>query len=155
VIRADNAEQFVAAFERIRNLLSSPEVQVLREEATRFIQVEAYIEGQEVAVEAVVDRGHLKVLAIFDKPDPLEGPYFEETIYVRPPGSRPEVQGAVTDALAQAVPALGLFHGPVHAEFRLSRRRERRSPQAERRSALHPKKAVAGRPPGVWVLEIA
>jgi biotin carboxylase len=119
VIRADNAEQFVTAFERIRDLLRSPEVQVLREEASRFIQVETYIEGKEVAVEAVVDRGQLKVLAIFDKPDPLEGPYFEETIYVTPSRLPSDVQRAVTDTLAQAVQVLGLFHGPLHAEFRL------------------------------------
>jgi len=164
VIRADNAEQFVAAFDRIRNLLRSPEVQVLGEEASQFIQVEAYIEGQEVAVEAVVDRGQLKVLAIFDKPDPLQGPYFEETIYVTPSRLPREVQTVVTDTLAQAVRVLGLFHGPLHAEFRLNCRGERRpvptgsrdSPQAERHSGLHPQKPVAdGSPPGVWVLEIA
>jgi biotin carboxylase len=139
VIRADNAEEFVAAFERIRNLLRSPEVQVLREEASRFIQVEAYIEGTEVAVEAVVDRGELKVLAIFDKPDPLEGPYFEETVYVTPSRLPREVQRAVTDALAEAVRVLGLYHGPLHAEFRLNPRND----------------AQDGSMSGVWVLEIA
>jgi biotin carboxylase len=139
VIRADSAEQFVAAFERIRDLLRSSEVQVLREEASRFIQVEAYIEGEEVAVEAVVDRGQLKVLAIFDKPDPLEGPYFEETIYVTPSRLPREVQMAVTDTLAQAVRVLGLFHGPLHAEFRLNPQNVRREDSA----------------PSVWVLEIA
>jgi biotin carboxylase len=133
VIRADNVEQFVAAFEKIRDLLRSPEVQVLREEASRFIQVEAYVEGMEVAVEALVDRGQLKVLAIFDKPDPLEGPYFEETIYVTPSRLPRDVQRAVTDTLEQAVRVLGLFHGPLHAEFRLGPRTS----------------------PDVWVLEIA
>lgn len=156
VIRADNAKQFITAFERIRNLLRSREVQVLREDATQFIQVEAYIEGTEVAVEAVVDRGQLKVLAIFDKPDPLEGPYFEETIYVTPSRLRPEVQAAVTDTLALAVRVLGLSHGPIHAEFRLDCRGERRSPQAESRSAFRPQKAAVDvAPPDVWVLEIA
>jgi len=139
VIRADNAEEFVAAFDRIKNLLRSPEVQVLREEASRFIQVEAYIEGEEVAVEAVVDRGQLKVLAIFDKPDPLEGPYFEETVYVTPSRLPREVQEAVTDTLAQAVRVMGLFHGPLHAEFRLNPRNVARD----------------GSAPDVWVLEIA
>jgi biotin carboxylase len=139
VIRADNAEQFVAAFERIRDLLRSPEVQVLREDASRFIQVEAYIEGAEVAVEAVVNRGQLKVLAIFDKPDPLKGPYFEETVYVTPSRLPREVQSAVIDTLAEAVRVLGLFHGPLHAEFRLNPRNDARD----------------GSMPGVWVLEIA
>jgi len=139
VIRADNAEQFVAAFERIRDLLSSPEVQVLREEATRFIQVEAYIAGAEVAVEAVVDRGQLEVLAIFDKPDPLEGPYFEETLYVTPSRLPREAQRTVIDTLAQAVRVLRLAHGPLHAEFRLDRQNV----------------AGDGLAPRVWVLEIA
>jgi len=139
VIRADNTEQFVAAFERIRDLLSSPEVQVLREQATRFIQVEAYIAGAEVAVEAAVDRGQLKVLGIFDKPDPLEGPYFEETVYVTPSRLPSEAQRAVTDTLAEAVRVLGLAHGPLHAELRLD-------PQNVARD---------GHGPRVWVLEIA
>jgi biotin carboxylase len=167
VIRADSAEQFVAAFERIRDLLSSPEIQVLREEASRFIQVEAYIEGKEVAVEAVLDRGQLKVLAIFDKPDPLEGPYFEETIYVTPSRLPREVQEAVTNTLAQAVRVLGLFHGPLHAEFRLNphnvvaeagtaivlprlRDQDRFLTVADRGGTPAPRTA-----PGVWVLEIA
>jgi biotin carboxylase len=156
VIRADNAEQFVAAFERIRDLLSSAEVQVLREEASRFIQVEAYIEGQEVAVEAVVDRGQLKVLAIFDKPDPLGGPYFEETIYITPSRLPRELQEAVTDTLAQAIRVLGLFHGPVHAEFRLHPQK----PAADGATAILAMADTDGTPvprcaPEVWVLEVA
>jgi biotin carboxylase len=119
VIRADGPEQFVTAFERIRALLRAPEVQVMREEASNFIQVEAYVEGEEVAVEGLMDRGQLKVLAIFDKPDPLVGPFFEETIYTTPSRSRPEVQGAITATLERAVGALGLEHGPLHAELRI------------------------------------
>jgi biotin carboxylase len=76
VIRADTPEEFVQAFERIRKLLRSPEVGVLREETSEFIQVENYIDGLEIAVEGLADRGKLKVLAIFDKPDPLVGPFF-------------------------------------------------------------------------------
>jgi biotin carboxylase len=167
VIRADNAEQFVAAFERIRTLLHSPEIQMLREEASRFIQVEAYIEGEEVAVEAVVNRGQLKVLAIFDKPDPLEGPYFEETIYVTPSRLPREVQEAVTNTLEQGVRALGLFHGPLHAEFRLNphnvvadagtplvrpRLRDQDKFLAVTDTDGTPVQRTA---PGVWVLEIA
>ncbi|MGH9492278.1 MAG: ATP-grasp domain-containing protein, partial [Terriglobales bacterium] len=74
VIRADNPEQAARAFERIKNLLRSPEVGVLREETSDSIQVEAYVEGEEIAVEALVEDGRLQVLAIFDKPDPLVGP---------------------------------------------------------------------------------
>jgi biotin carboxylase len=120
VIRADDPEQFVAAFERIRNLLRSPDVQVLREEASQFLQVEAYVEGEEIALEAVMDRGRLQVLAIFDKPDPLSGPFFEETIYVTPSRLTEDEQQQATETLAKAVEALELKHGPLHAEMRIN-----------------------------------
>ena len=120
VIRADDAEAAVDAFERIKNLLHSPEVGVLREETSDSIQVEAYIEGGEIAIEALVEEGRLKVLAIFDKPDPLVGPFFEESIYVTPSRLAPETEGKVVEALGRAVRALGLWHGPLHAEMRLT-----------------------------------
>ena len=120
VIRADTGEEFVRAFERIRALLKSPEVGVLREETSNFIQVETYVEGAEVAVEAIVDRGRLRVLAIFDKPDPLTGPFFEETIYVTPSRMERELQQKIADTLGRAASALGLYHGPIHAEFRVN-----------------------------------
>jgi hypothetical protein len=82
--------------------------------------VEGYLEGREVAVEALLTRGELRVLAIFDKPDPLEGPYFEESIYVTPSRLPSAEQGAIEQSLCGAVRALGLSHGPVHAEFRLN-----------------------------------
>lgn len=120
VIRADTPEEFVGAFERIRALLNTPEVGVLREHTSNFIQVETYIEGAEVAVEAIVDRGRLRVLAIFDKPDPLTGPFFEETIYVTPSRLGQGAQQAIIATLDKAVAALGLYHGPVHAELRIN-----------------------------------
>ncbi len=119
VIRADTREEFLAAFARIRRLLVSGEIKALREDTSEFIQVEQYIEGGEVAVEALIDNGRLHVLAIFDKPDPLTGPYFEESIYVTPARLPEGVQEAVLRALDASVRALGLHHGPVHAEFRL------------------------------------
>ncbi len=122
VIRADNPEQFVNAFERIKTLLRSREVQVMREETTRFIQVEAFVEGEEIAIEGVMDRGWLRVLALFDKPDPLAGPFFEETIYVTPSRLSPELETRTIQTLEQAVRALGLFHGPFHAELRINSR---------------------------------
>lgn len=120
VIRADNMAGFTAAFERLRALLESPEVRVMRDEASDSIQVESYIEGTEIAAEALVDHGQLRVLAIFDKPDLLEGPFFEETIYVTPSRLTADRQAAVVATLDAAVRALGLYHGPVHAEFRLN-----------------------------------
>ncbi len=120
VIRADNSQDFVNAFERIRTLLRTPEVQVMREETSKFIQVEAYVDGQEIAVEGLVDHGRLKVLAIFDKPDPLTGPFFEETVYVTPSRLSSQAQTQVAETLEKAVRALGLYHGPLHAELRIN-----------------------------------
>lgn len=123
VIRADDPEEFIRAFERIRALLRSPDVQVMREDTSEFIQVEDYIEGREIAVEGLVDRGQLRVLAIFDKPDPLVGPFFEETIYVTPSRLERDAQVNVIKTLGQATEALRLYHGPIHAELRIDSRR--------------------------------
>ncbi len=120
VIRADDPEAAVRAFERIRALLKKPDVRVLRDEASDFIQAEEYIPGVEVALEAVMDRGRLHPLALFDKPEPLAGPFFEETIYVTPSRRSPAEQTAIVRTLEKCVAALGLTHGPVHAEFRLN-----------------------------------
>ncbi len=120
VIRANDAEEFSAAVRRIQMLLESPEVQVLRESSLDRILVEEYIPGREVAVEGLMDSGRLRVLAIFDKPDPLEGPYFEETIYVTPSRLPVETQAAIEECGARAIAALGLTMGPVHAEFRVN-----------------------------------
>jgi biotin carboxylase len=120
VIRANDAEEFTEAVRRIRILMESPEIQVLREPGLDCLLVETYIGGQEVAVEGLIDRGRLRVLAIFDKPDPLEGPYFEETIYVTPSRLPAEAQTLIEECSARATRALGLTTGPVHAEFRLN-----------------------------------
>ncbi len=122
VIRAENPADFVASFERLGALLRSPDVQVMREETSRYIQVEGYIDGREIAVEGFVDRGDVTILAIFDKPDPLEGPYFEETIYVTPSRLPEPAQQEIEDVVRQTAAALGLFHGPFHAELRLNGR---------------------------------
>jgi biotin carboxylase len=130
VIRADDPREFAAAFRRIETLLRDPEILRLREEQDRFLQVESFIEGREFALEGILTGGKLRVLAIFDKPDPLDGPYFEETIYVTPSREPPEVQRDIVRTTESAVRALGLTHGPVHAEMRVNRR-------------------------GVWMLEVA
>jgi formate-dependent phosphoribosylglycinamide formyltransferase (GAR transformylase) len=82
--------------------------------------VEDYIPGREVAVEGLLTEGVLRVLAIFDKPDPLEGPYFEETIYVTPSRLPREQQDAIVRCARDAARALGLIHGAIHAEFRVN-----------------------------------
>lgn len=130
VIRANTPDEAVRAFQRIRALMHDPDIRQLRDASNAFLQVEEYIPGTEVALESVMDRGRLHPLALFDKPEPLTGPFFEETIYVTPSRLAPEQQTAIVRTLEQCVAALGLTHGPVHAEFRLNER-------------------------GVWPLEIA
>jgi biotin carboxylase len=120
VIRANDEAQFRGAVSRITALLESPEIQVTREAGLNRLLVESYIPGREVAIEGLLDCGRLRVLAIFDKPDPLEGPYFEETIYVTPSRLAQIEQSALRDCASRAVAALGLTHGPIHAEFRIN-----------------------------------
>ena len=120
VVRANNPEEFEQAVERIRTLLTSPEIQILHEAGLDHLLVEKYIPGREVAIEGLLDGGRLRVLAIFDKPDPLEGPYFEETIYVTPSRLPEETQNALVDCATRTVRALGLTSGPLHAEFRVN-----------------------------------
>jgi len=120
VIRANGGSEFVIAFHRIGELLKATDVQLQREESAQWIQIESYIPGQEFALEGIVTAGDLKPLALFDKPDPLEGPYFEETIYVTPSRLPYSVQSAIVSTTQVAVTALGLTDGPVHAEMRLN-----------------------------------
>lgn len=118
VIRADDAAGFVAAFERIRAILRAPDVAELGA-ATDTILVEGFVPGAEVALEGLLEDGALRTLALFDKPDPLDGPFFEETIYVTPSRLPEATQAAVADVTARAARALGLSDGAVHGELRL------------------------------------
>ncbi len=122
VIRADSEPEFVAAFERIESLLTSLEIRMQRNEQDRFIQVEEFIPGREFALEGIVTGGALWTLALFDKPDPLDGPFFEETIYVTPSRETAAARQEIVATVQRAVAALGLTHGPVHAELRLNAR---------------------------------
>jgi hypothetical protein len=122
VIRADDPASFVSAFERLRRLLASPDVRELRDPQAGFIQIEEYIPGVEFALEGVMDQGRLRTLAVFDKPEPLEGPFFEETIYVTPSRATAETLRRIEETTAAAASALTLQHGPVHAECRVNER---------------------------------
>ena len=120
VIRANSPEEFQSAVARIKDLLESPEVKVTREPDLDRLLVERYIPGAEVAVEGLLTRGKLRILGVFDKPDPLEGPYFEESIYITPSRLPDEMYDRLLDCAEHTVQALGLTHGPVHAEFRIN-----------------------------------
>jgi biotin carboxylase len=122
VIRVNGAEDLAAALTRVRALMAQPDVRVERDAAHDTLLLESFIPGSEYAVEGVLTGGLLRVLAIFDKPDPLDGPFFEETIYVTPSRQLADVQLQMIDAVATAAAALGLRHGPVHAECRVNDR---------------------------------
>jgi len=112
VIRADDPAQFVAAVGRISRI----------REAGEQLLVEDFIPGFEVALEGLLRHGELQTLALFDKPDPLDGPFFEETIYVTPSRLEPQVQRAIAGCAEQAARAVGLREGPLHAELRVNER---------------------------------
>src|SRR2546427_3789142 len=129
VIRANDRDEFVAAFHRVAALLEKLGGETLGEGAGQIL-VEDFVPGREVALEGLLTNGELRVLALFDKPDALDGPFFEETVYVTPSRLAAAVQREVTSCAARAARALGLGEGPVHGELRVSDR-------------------------GVWVIEIA
>jgi biotin carboxylase len=125
VMRVDNVEQFFRACARIERLLQSEGVK-----ERDIILAEDFIAGVEVAIEGVLCRGVLEVLAIFDKPDPLDGPYFEETYYVTPSRLSRATQSLLQEQIQASCNAYGLHEGPIHAECRIN-------------------------PQGIWVLEVA
>jgi biotin carboxylase len=128
VIRANDPSEFIVAFERIAALIANEEDKG-GEEGDQIL-VEDYIPGGEVALEGLLVEGELKVLALFDKPDPLEGPFFEETVYVTPSRLPLSLQRKIEETTDEAAQAIGLRAGPVHAELRFNDQ-------------------------GVWVVEIA
>jgi len=122
VVRVNNRDEFLAGASRLKRLLESAEIQATREPNLDRMIMEEYLPGREVAVEGLLTGGELRVLAIFDKPDPLEGPYFEETIYVTPSRLSETEQELIKRSFVEATRALGLTHGAVHGEFRLNDR---------------------------------
>jgi biotin carboxylase len=120
VIRVDDPREFVAAFARVRALLRSIDVLMERDAAHDQVLIESFIPGAEYAIEGVLTDGHFQAFAIFDKPDPLDGPFFEETIYVTPSRQDAVMQQRIVHGVAAAARALGLRHGPVHAECRVN-----------------------------------
>ncbi|HEX9096646.1 MAG TPA: ATP-grasp domain-containing protein [Candidatus Dormibacteraeota bacterium] len=126
VVKADDADSFAAVLERVRAIVAACQQDGVRS----AVLVEDFIPGDEVAVEALLRNGELDLLAVFDKPDPLDGPFFEETIYVTPSRLTMERQAEIRDTTARAARAMGLTDGPIHAELRINDR-------------------------GIWMLELA
>ena len=118
VARADNPVEFALEFRRLVRLLAESAVVRRGREHARHVLIEDYIPGTEAALEGLLVDGQLRTLAIFDKPDPLTGPHFAETIYLTPSRLEPAVQAAMEEQTAAAAHALGLREGPLHAELR-------------------------------------
>ncbi len=117
VMRADDPAGFLRAAGRLRAIVGRPDVPAAGRDA--FL-VERFVPGDEFALEGLLTGGQLRVLALFDKPDPLDGPFFEETIYATPSRLPDETQRDIAAAVERAAQALGLARGPVHAEVRLN-----------------------------------
>jgi biotin carboxylase len=113
VIRANTPQEFLAAHERLKAIVCDP---------LETFLIEEFIPGDEVALEGLVVNRRLHILAVFDKPDPLDGPFFEETIYVTPSRVPGALQKAIGDCAERAVRALGITEGPIHAELRYNER---------------------------------
>jgi biotin carboxylase len=131
VIRADTPGDAAEVGERVRNILAKHE-----RPCDELLLVEQFVAGAEVSFEGLLRNGELEMLALFDKPDALDGPYFEETIYVTPSRLSDAQRDAVLATTAAGCRALGLREGPVHAELRVG-------------------DDTTGDPPAVWVLEVA
>lgn len=126
VIRCDDEDQFLSAVRRVEAIIA----EAVDESERQNLLVEVFIPGFEIALEGMLRRGELDVLAIFDKPDPLDGPFFEETYYISPTRLTWSVRDRVRRQVEQACRAYGLVEGPIHAECRINSE-------------------------GVWVLELA
>jgi biotin carboxylase len=120
VIRVDDPGDVAGVAERVRQINA-----VACRDPSEPLLLEAFVSGPELAVEGILTKGRLEVLAIFDKPQPLEGPYFEETIYVTPSRIHPEIVEEVVRITAAATAGLGLTEGPIHAELRITDGRPR------------------------------
>jgi biotin carboxylase len=120
VIRADDAASLAQAMDRVTRLLRTTDIAIERDNAHEYVLIETFIPGKEYAIEGVLTDAAFQVFTIFDKPDSLDGPFFEETIYVTPSRASAKTQEAIVGAIASAIRILGLRHGPVHAECRVN-----------------------------------
>jgi len=128
VIRVNNEQELEQAVERVIKMLA--EERQIDKAIREILLLEEFIPGKEVAIEAMLHNGELDVLAIFDKPDPLDGPFFEETYYITPTSFSENVQQEIKQTVLESCRAYGLSEGPVHAECRINEN-------------------------GVWILEVA
>ena len=118
VMRADDPEAALSVCKRVRRIIATEST--TESFALTHLLIETFVAGPEVALEGLLHKGQLDVLALFDKPDPLEGPCFEETYYITPSRHTERVRARIVRRVEAACHALGLLEGPVHAEVRIS-----------------------------------
>ena len=128
VIRVNNELELQQAVDRIKTMLL--EERQIDKSIREILLLEEFIPGKEVAIEGMLYNGELDVLAIFDKPDPLDGPFFEETYYITPTSFSEKTQQEIKQTVLESCQVYGLTEGPIHAECRINEN-------------------------GVWVLEVA
>ncbi|MFW2441061.1 MAG: ATP-grasp domain-containing protein [Arenicellales bacterium] len=116
VIRADTHDELNRGVQRSLKIISE-EIDLYEK---NNLLLEQYIPGREFAIEGMLVDGQLDVLAIFDKPEPMEGPYFEETYYISPARISLSERRLLVETVKDACSAFGLVTGPVHAECRLN-----------------------------------
>jgi len=120
VIRVNTKKELANGIKTLNELLSLEEIRERGGEKSDWILIEEYIPGKEFAIEGIVSEGKLKVLAVFDKPEPLEGPIFEETIFVTPTSLSEKNKFSLFETAQKALNALGIVKGPVHVELRIN-----------------------------------
>ena len=120
VLRVNSFKDFVKGFELLSDLLTEMKVKKRGGDQVKWILVEEYIPGKEVSIEGIVNEGKLKDLAIFDKPEPLEGPIFQETILITPSILDEHLEFSLLETAQIALKALGIRKGPVHIELRIN-----------------------------------
>jgi len=118
VIRANNDSELVIACKRIEKIIRLDKK--LTAENYSYLLVEEFITGDEIAIEGMLVNKVFRLLSIFDKPDPLNGPYFEETYYITPSKLNSQQQTELIKTLQSACDAYGLQEGPIHAECRIN-----------------------------------
>jgi biotin carboxylase len=109
VMRVDEVSDLTTAMSRVRSIVG---------EAAPLL-VEEFMPGEEVALEGLVRDGELTTLALFDKPDAVDGPFFPETILVTPSLIDEKAQAECRRVAAAALAAIGISHGPVHIEMKV------------------------------------
>jgi biotin carboxylase len=117
ILRADTPAEVLAAARRIRRILAQA-----GRPADEPLLVEEYVPGPELSIDGLLTNGDLAVTAIFDKPHTPGGPTFEETMLITPSRLPAPVLATAVATAGHAARALGLTHGPIHAELRIGAR---------------------------------